>query len=154
MSADSKAKALADLAGAHNGFGEAVRDICENKLTVPMHGDWSVKDLIAHVSVWNEVVALDARRIGRGHVPCLAAFREADVDEWNAFLMRPRRLFPPAQVLHEFRDCYEMLVEALEALPEGMFEPGQMVPNVLAVTVHHYGDHAGHIRDWRQNEGI
>jgi hypothetical protein len=152
--AEAKAKALADLASAHAAFGETVRGISEDKLTVPMHGEWSAKDLIAHVSSWNEAVALDIRRIGRGHVPCLAAFREADVDEWNGFLMRPRKLFPPAQVFHELGDCYDMLVQALEALPEGKFEPGQMVPNLLAVAVHHYGDHAGHIRQWRQREGI
>ena len=154
MTVDAKAKALTDLAAAHTDFKEAVSGIPDDKLAVPMHGDWSAKDLVAHVSSLNELGALDMRRIARGHVPCFAAFREADVDEWNAFFMRPRKLFPPAQVYSELESRYDMIVEALTAVPEAMFEPGSMVSNFLMIAVHHYGDHAGHIREWRQQEGV
>jgi hypothetical protein len=154
MPAEAKAKALADLAAAHVHFKETVRGIPDDKLTLPMHGEWSAKDLIAHVSSWNEMAALDMARIARGHVPCLAAFREADVNEWNAFLMRPRKLFPPAQVFFELEGCYDRMVEALAAVPQAMFQPGNMVANFLMIAIHHYGDHGGHIREWRQQEGV
>ncbi len=154
MPSAAKAKALQDLAAAHVHFKETARGVPEDRLTVPMHGQWSAKDLIAHVSSLNELTALDTHRIARGHVPCLAAFREADVDEWNAFLMRGRKLFPPAQVYSELEGCYDMLVEALATVPQAMFESGSMVGNLLAVVVHHYRDHAGHIRQWREGEGI
>jgi hypothetical protein len=154
MTADAKTKALADLSAAHLDFKETVRAIPDEKLTVVMLGDWSAKDVIAHVSSWDELSALDLRRIGRGHVPWMAAFREADVDEWNAFLMRGRKLFPPAQVYSELETCYEMLVEALEAVPEAMFQQGSMVTNLLAIAVQHYRDHGGHIREWREREGV
>src|SRR3972149_9693690 len=117
MSSEAKAKALADLAAAHLDFKETVRGIPDDKLTVAMLGEWSAKDVIAHVSSWEELAALDLRRIGRGHVPFVAGFREADVNEWNAFLMRGRKLFPPAQVFHELEGRYDMLVEALEPVP-------------------------------------
>src|SRR3972149_890092 len=132
MPSEAKAKALADLAAAHVDFKEVVRDIPGDKLTTVMHGEWSAKDI----------------------VPTLAAFREADVDEWNAFLMRGRKLFPPPQVYHELEECYDMLVEALETVPEAMFQQGGMVTNFLAISVHHYQDHGGHIREWREREGI
>jgi hypothetical protein len=151
---EAKTKALADLAAAHLDFKETVRGIPDDKLTVAVLGEWSAKDIIAHVSSWEEVAALDLRRIGRGHVPFVAGFREADVDEWNAFLMRGRKLFLPAQVFHELEGCYDMLVEALETVPEAMFQQGGMVTNFLAISVHHYQDHGGHIREWRQREGI
>ena len=154
MPSEAKAKALADLAAAHVDFKEVVRDIPGDKLTTVMHGEWSAKDIVAHVASWNEVASLDLRRMGRGHVPTLAAFREADVDEWNAFLMRGRKLFPPPQVYHELEECYDMLVEALETVPEAMFQQGGMVTNFLAIAIHHYGDHAGHIREWREREEI
>src|SRR3989304_7441698 len=124
MTAEAKAAALADLAAAHVEFKEAVRGIPEDRLTVPMHGEWSAKDLVAHISSWNEFTALDLRRLARGHVPCIAAFREADVDEWNAFLVRPRKLFPAAQVLSELEGCYDALAGALGGGPQGGFGPG------------------------------
>ena len=151
---EAKTKALADLAAAHVGFKEAVRGIPEDRLSVPMHGAWSAKDLIAHVSSLNELTALDLRRLARGHVPFLAAFREADVDEWNAFLVRPRKLFPAAQVLSELEGCYDALAEALGTVPQAMFEPGQMVSNLVALIGGHYRDHARHIREWREGEGV
>ena len=154
MTSEAKAKALTDLAAAHVAFKEAIRGIPEDRLSARMHGEWSAKDLIAHISAWNEHTSLDARRIARGHVPCIAAFREADVDEWNAFLMRPRKLFPAAQVMAELDSCYQAVVEALAAVPEAKFEPGNMLPNVLAILVGHYGEHGRHIREWREGEGV
>ena len=154
MTSEAKAKALADVAAAHVHFKEAVRGIPEDRLSVPMHGEWSAKDIVAHVSSWNEMSALDMRRLARGHVPCIAAFREADVNEWNAFLMRPRKLFPAAQVLSELEGCYDALAEALGTVPQAMFEPGQMVSNLLALIGGHYRDHARHIREWREGEGV
>ena len=154
MTSEAKAKALADVAAAHVHFKEAVRGIPEEKLVVLMHGEWSVKDLIAHISSWNEFTSLDMRRLARGHVPCMAAFREADVNEWNAFLVRPRKLFPVPQVMAELEGCYHALAEALATVPQAMFEPGNMVANILLIARGHYREHTGHIRQWRSKEGI
>ena len=154
MTSETKAKALADVAAAHVHFKEAVRGIPEDRLGVPMHGEWSAKDIVAHVSSWSEFSAQDMRRLARGHVPCIAAFREADVNEWNAFFMRPRKLFPAAQVMAELESCYGALVEALGTVPQAMFEGGNMVANILLIAGGHYRDHAGHIRQWRSKEGI
>lgn len=153
MSSEAKARALADLAAAHADFKETVSGIPDDKLTTVMLGEWSVKDVIAHISSWDELASLDLRRIARGHVPTLAAFREADVDEWNGFFMRGRKLFPAPQVYHELEERYEMIVEALETVPDAMFQQGGMVTNFLAISIHHYQDHAGHIREWRERVG-
>ena len=154
MTSEAKTATLADLAAAHVDLKETVRGIPEDRLSLPMHGEWSVKDLIAHISSWNEFTSLDMRRLARGHVPCMAAFREADVNEWNAFLVRPRKLFPVAQVMAELEGCYEALAEALAAVPQAMFEPGNMVANILLIARGHYREHTGHIRQWRSKEGI
>ena len=154
MTSEAKAATLADLAAAHVDLKETVRGIPEDRLSEPMHGEWSVKDLIAHISSWNEFTSLDMRRLARGHVPCIAAFREADVDQWNAFLIRPRKLFPAGQVMAELEGCYDALAEALATVPQAMFEPGQMVSNMLALIGGHYRDHARHIREWREREGV
>ena len=151
---EAKAAALADLAAAHVAFKEALRGIPEDRLSLPMHGEWSAKDIVAHVSSWSEFSAQDMRRLARGHVPCIAAFREADVNEWNAFFMRPRKLFPAAQVMAEMEGCYDALAEALATVPQAMFEPGQLVSNLLALIGGHYRDHARHIREWREGEGV
>jgi hypothetical protein len=94
------------------------------------------------------------RRLARGHVPCIAAFREADVNEWNAFMVRPRKLFPVAQVMAELEGCYDALAEALATVPQAMFEPGSIVANMMLLASGHYREHTNNIRQWRSKEGI
>jgi len=149
-----KSDILADIRAAYGELQEAVKGLPDDKMAVVWYGEWSAKDVLAHCASWDEFAALDLQRIGRGHMPCLAAFREADVDEWNAFFMRPRRLFPLPQVRFESEHWHRQAVEALSALPEAMFGQGQMVANFAAIMAGHYREHAREIRQWREKEGL
>jgi hypothetical protein len=155
MSLEAKRKTLEELAAAHVAFKETVSHIPDDKVTAPMQGEWSAKDLVAHVSSWEEVTALDVhRRLIRGHLPVIAALDHSEVDDWNAFLMRGRKAFSWQQVAWELEGNYEMLVEALEMAPASAFDQGSLLANFLAIAIHHYGDHGGQIHEWRQREGI
>jgi hypothetical protein len=123
-------------------------------MTVPLAGEWSAKDLMGHIASWDELSLSDLRRIARGRIPCLAAFREADVDNWNAFLMRPRRLFPLPQIQAEFEEARAEMVAALKDLPEKLMAQGTMVRNIVAVMANHEKDHARQLREWREQEGV
>ena len=149
-----KSDSLADLEAAYRDLQQAVEGIPDDKMAVAWFGEWSAKDILAHAASWDEFASLDLQRIGRGHMPCLAAFKEAEVNDWNGFLMRPRKLFPLAQVRFESGYCHRQLVDALNPLPEAVFAPGNMVSAFLAIAAGHYRNHAGNIRQWRQGEGI
>jgi hypothetical protein len=84
----------------------------------------------------------------------LAAFREDEVDNWNAFLMRPRRVFPLPQIQAEFEEARAEMLAALNDLPEALLAKGTMVRNIVGVFANHEKDHAQQIREWRQREGI
>lgn len=149
-----KSDAIANLTSAYRHLQQAVDGIPDQKMTAVWFGEWSTKDVLAHMASWDEILAADLRRIGRGHMPVLAAFREADVDAWNAFLMRPRRLFSLDQVRAESRRWHEEAVAGFEALPEALFAPGNMVAAFAAIVAGHYLDHVRGIAEWRQREGI
>jgi hypothetical protein len=131
----------------------AIQGLPDDKLTAPLGDDWCAKDIMGHIASWDEFTVSDLRRIARGRLPCLAAFREPDVDNWNAFLMRPRRLFPLPQIRAEFEEARAEMVAALKDLPEGLLAQGQMVRNILAIMANHEKDHARQVREWRQAEG-
>ena len=149
-----KSNAVADLEAAFRELQAAVDGVPNDQMTAVWFGEWSAKDILAHAASWDEFASLDFQRIGRGHTPCLAAFREADVNDWNGFLMRPRKLFSLAQVRFESGHCHQQLLDALKGLPEAVFAPGNMVAAFLAISTGHYRDHAGGIRRWRQKEGL
>jgi len=145
---------LSMLQESRNELSSAIQGLPDDKLTVPLAGDWSAKDFMGHITAWDEFTVSDLRRIARGRLPCLAAFREAEVDNWNAFLIRPRKLFPLPQVRAEFEEARAEMVAALKDLPEGLLAQGQMVRNIFAIMTNHEKDHARQVREWRQAEGL
>lgn len=142
------------LQESRNEFASAIQGLPEDKMIVPLAGDWSAKDIMGHIASWDEFTVSDLKRIARGRVPCLAAFREADVDDWNAFLIRPRKLFPLSQIQAEFEEARAEMVAALKDLPEGLLAQGAMARNIFVIMASHEKDHARQIREWRQAEGL
>jgi len=145
---------LSMLEESRNELAGAIRGLPDDKLTVPLADEWSAKDIMGHIASWDEFTVADLRRIARGRLPCLAAFREAEVDSWNAFLIRPRKLFPLPQIRAEFEEARAEMVVALKDLPEGLLAQGQMVRNIFAIMTNHEKDHARQVREWRQAQGL
>ena len=145
---------LSRLQESRDELVSAIRGLPEDKLTAAFAGEWTAKDIMAHIASWDEFSASDLRRIGCGRIPCLAAFRETEVDDWNAFLMRPRRVFPLPQIQAEFEEARAEMLAALNDLPEQLMARGTMVHNIVGVFANHEKSHAQQIREWRQREGI
>jgi len=145
---------LSMLQESRSELAGAIQGLPEDKMTVPLADDWSVKDFMGHIAAWDEFTVSDLRRIARGRLPCLAAFREADVDNWNAFLIRPRKLFPLPQIRAEFEEARAEMAAVLKELPEGLLAQGQMVRNIFAIMTNHEKDHARQVREWRHAEGL
>lgn len=149
----TREEAYALLDAARCELLAAIEGLTPEKMTVPMLGEWSVKDILAHVASWEEQILPDLRRIRDGHRPALASFREQDVDQWNALIMSLRKNFPLEQVLHELDYYRRTTKEALDFLPDAAFASG-FVPATCAISVHHDREHAGQIRAWRQREDM
>ncbi len=148
-----KARVVSETEAAFGELQSAVEGIPDGRMGEQWFGEWSAKDILAHVASWDDFSAADIARIARGHTPCLAAFKESEVDDWNAFLMRPRKMFPLEQVTFEFEHWHKALLDLLKELPDSIFGPG-VLGNVCAIIHAHLREHAGHIRAWREREGI
>jgi len=149
-----KSDAIAALEAARRETLDAIDGIPEEKLAAPVFGTWSIKDVICHLASWEQLAGADLQRVSRGHIPQLATFRGEDVDDWNACLMRSRNLFPLPQVMFELEDARRQLIDALNALPDNLFTPGQMVRMLTDGLIHGEQSHIADIRAWRQKEGV
>jgi len=150
---NDKQATIAEIESAYGELRSAVDGVPPDRMTEAFLDEWSAKDLLAHTASWAEFTVNDFQRVARGHMPCLIAFKEAEVNDWNAFLMRPRRMFPLEQVTFESAHWHEALLGLLKELPDSIFGPG-LVGNVCAILYGHLREHAGHIRAWREREGI
>jgi hypothetical protein len=152
--ASAKTQLIRQLENAHHQLLAALKGMPVSKMTEPMLGEWSVKDILAHVSSWDELEVQDLRRLGRGHVPIQAAFREEEGDEWNDFLLKGRRLFSPEQVMAEFEANRQARREVLDGLPDALFASGSLMRRLCEGTVKHDQEHAAQIRAWRRKQGV
>ncbi|UCH86965.1 MAG: DinB family protein [Dehalococcoidia bacterium] len=142
------------LEAAHKELLAAIDGLTPEQMAIPVFDNWSVKDILAHIVSWEEYTLLDLQRLARGHMPALASFKQEDLHNWNALVMSLRRDFPLDQVMHELEANREATIAALDALPDERLAQGQFARIWASITAGHDHEHAEHIRNWRQKEGI
>lgn len=149
----TRADALARLGAARRDLLDAIGGLSSDEMTRPVVGDWSVKDLLTHVTSWEEQVAMDLCRLARGHMPALLYFQAEEIDHWNDMIMSLRRNFPVEQVLDELEGGRAELLAGLEPLDDKQFAAGYLSVTI-GITAAHDADHARQIREWREAQGV
>ena len=142
------------LEASHKELLAAIDGLTPEQMAIPVFGDWSVKDILAHIVSWEEYTLLDLQRVARGHMPALASFKQRDLDNWNALAMSLRRGFPLDQVMYELGANRKATIAALDALPDERLAQGRFARIWASITAGHDLEHAEQIRQWRQKEGI
>ena len=153
----SKDKLLAELRAGRERLEATLARVGEGQMTAPgAVGDWSVKDLLAHLIFWEQapVRALQAEARGEpGRLPS----DDENVDELNARAVAERRERPPAEVLAEFERSYHELLDVVEPLSDAdLNEPdryawteGKPLWRIIAgESYRHYREHDEEIRAW------
>ena len=70
-----------------DGYSEllaSVQGLDEPAMNKVFYGDWSVKDLLAHISGWHHEMTRSMERMARGEKPTPEGVSYADGDAWNA----------------------------------------------------------------------
>jgi hypothetical protein len=129
-------------------------------------GDWTLKDVIAHLTGWRlrTVARLEAAASGgEPRAPWSAELGEesddeADVDTVNDWIYARNRERPADEVLRESRASFERLEAAVKAAPEDvLLEPGRLPwwehgaigPAVIGGMLEHFHEeHGAALRDW------
>jgi hypothetical protein len=132
----------------------AIEGLTDDQMMKPVVGDWSVKDLLAHVASYEEMALPDIERVARGDAPALAAFDLKRVDEYNAMIMSLRRHFSLDQARRELDIIRSSLLEAVSRLPDSALAEGQFARGFLQICAYHDTEHTEDIHNWRKREGL
>ena len=141
-------------------FQDAIKGLDRDQLQRVFYGDWSVRDIVAHMLGWEREMAEALRRIARGERPTPEGVDYSSADEWNAKFSARLRQQLPTTVLAEWGQVHQTFVKAAEAVPDDRFGAGEdgkpkTVNRIIETTGYgHYREHAPPIREWRQREGI
>lgn len=122
-------------------------------MEAPFSDGWSVKDILAHVAMWDEMELSDMRRAARGDQPAFESFDYPFIDQWNHIQLVLRSRFPAKQVLAELTESRQAIMDFLSSLPDELLATGY-IPMACMHSIHHDQRHAEQIRDWRQREGV
>ena len=146
---------LADLRLARDEFVAALDDVDPALLTAPgMVGDWSARELVAHLGYWTGHAAEALHHAERGILHEFGTDDpDFDVDEINATVTRVARETDLATVSRREEAAYGALVDRLAAaddawLPETVAY-GDTLEQVLREDgPEHYREHTQDLRAW------
>jgi hypothetical protein len=134
--------AWADLAESYAGLTDA--RLVERGAV----GDWSVKDVLAHVTIWEEEALRYLPVIAAGGRPPRYA-ESGGIDAFNARMAERRRELPLAEVRRQLDDTHRRLVDLVRGAPEDLIAGETRFRRRLRLdTYGHYRVHAASIREW------
>ncbi|MFQ3536405.1 MAG: ClbS/DfsB family four-helix bundle protein [Aggregatilineales bacterium] len=124
-------------------------------------GVWSVKDIVAHVTVWDQRGTrwLEAYRCNEPFVMPEAGYTWADLDALNARTYAEHRHDRLEDVLRAFEEAFPPLLAAAESLTQAQinrpltYHDGRQWQTVhggklIVWRYQHYREHAAHIKAW------
>jgi hypothetical protein len=145
------------LERARSELWASFRGLSAEQMTRPgVVGEWSVKDVLSHVTSWEEQVLPDLARLARGDTALLASvdLYATNYDSFNAMIMSLRRGLELDQVLRELDIFRADFMAAVARLPDAVLSDGQFGHLLLKITAEHDEEHAGQISEWRQKQGL
>ena len=160
---NSRAALLGAVRGLREELERVVAEAGEARMEQPgSFGEWTFKDLIAHLTGWRQTTAARLEAGLRGQEPVFPwpdhLDEEDDLDEINRWFYETNRDKPLVVVLRESRETFERVERAIAALPEAdLLEPGRfpwlggaaLGPAVVRGTLGHYHEeHEPDIRGW------
>ena len=115
------------------------------KATVP--GDWTVKDIIAHVTWWEEEALTHLPTILAGGKPQRYSDLYGGIDAFNALMIEQKKNASLSEVLRFRDETHHRLIDFLNTVPEDQFSPKTRFRHRLRLdTYSHYSKHAEAIR--------
>ena len=147
---DRTAKLLQRLDAAWTELTESYAGLTDVQMTEPgVIEDWSVKDIIAHVSTWEAEALKHLPVIMTGGTPPRYV-TYGGLDAFNAKMTRQKRDVSLAEVLHQRDETHERLVDFVRNSPADQFAGETRARRRLRLdTYSHYPLHTEPIRRWR-----
>jgi len=142
-------RAWTDLKESYAGLSTA-------QLTEPgVTEGWSVQDILAHVTTWEEEALRYLPRILEGGTPPRYSATYGGIDAFNAQMTARKACLPLPEVLVQLDDVHRRVVALVQSAPEAEIASDTRFRRRLRLdTYSHYPKHAEAIRAWRGRPAI
>lgn len=140
-----KERVLRDIDKAWRAFMDSVEGIPESLMVEEnVSGDWSVKDILAHIAAWDRETTRVTLQIIRGDEP-----------QWPIHMQRFNDLNYEADKNLTVLEARNRALSAHKALVEMLDGKGEVRAEwVRGATYEHYPEHTEDILRWRRAQGV
>ncbi len=152
-----KAELLRRIQAGYEQLEALLAPLSEAQMTDPtVNGPWSVKDNIAHLTVWQNYLRDQLEGMLTNTQPPEFMPGLDSEDEMNARIFEQHKDRSVAEVLADFRASYQRVLAAVRAMSEeALNAPSRwstsgdpIWPFIVGNTYGHYEEHGGNIRRW------
>jgi hypothetical protein len=146
-----KGQVLDKIERAWKAFKESYAGFTDAQLLQPgVTEDWSVKDILAHVSTWEDETLKHLPHVLQGVRPPRYSVLYGGIDAFNAQMTERKRSLSLSEVLRQLDETHARLVEYVQSAPEEQFTKETRFRRRLRLdTYSHYPIHTQAIREWR-----
>jgi len=142
---------LKRLAEAWLAFQQSYAGLSRSQMLQPgVTGAWSVRDILAHVTTWEEEALQHLPVILKGGKPPRYSVAYGGIDAFNALMTDRKKGLSFREVLRQQEETHRRLVAYIERAPEDQLSSETRFRRRLRLdTYGHYPIHAAAIRKWR-----
>ncbi len=143
---------LRRLGRAWRGFQEAYAGLSDSQLMKPgVTGDWSVRDILAHVTIWEQEALKHLPTILKGEKPPRYSLTHGGINAFNRAMTEQKRDLSLEEVRSDLEATHLRLIRYVESVPEAQFHTETAFRHRLRLdTYSHYPKHAEAIQRWRR----
>ena len=143
---------LQRLDTAWGAFEESYAGLSDAQLMKPgVTGDWSVRDILAHVSTWEEEALTHLPLILEGGTPPRYSVKYGGIDAFNARMTEQKAHLSLSEVRRQLDATHRRLIAFIQRAPEDQLGRETRFRRRLRLdTYGHYPLHAEAIRRWRR----
>ena len=136
---------------AWRAFEESYAGLSHTQMLQPgVTGAWSVRDIIAHVTTWEEEALKHLPLILSGGKPPRYSVTYGGITAFNAQTTKQKKDLSLAEILRQSHAIHQRLIALIENAPEDQLGGGTRFRRRLRLdTYGHYPKHTEAIRAWR-----
>ena len=144
---------LKQLEKAWKALNDSYAGLSPSEMTQPgVTGDWSVKDILAHVTTWEEEALQHLPPILNGGRPPRYSVKYGGINAFNAQMTASKRSLSLSEILQQSEETHRRLVEFIQGIPGDQVSGETRARRRLRLdTYSHYPKHAKAIRQWRES---
>ncbi len=146
---EKDAAAYAELENILNSLDEA------QLTTAGVNGDWSIKDILVHLTAWHTHLLNLIDGVVNKHEPVLMQDENMGIDEVNAAFFEEGKARPLEEALKGFRDTHAQVIEQLQQISDENLNTPPWSDSTHPLweyfagnTYGHYEEHLEPIRQW------